>query len=311
MSYPVRNTLIIAAVWTILIALGFYYVFGVQMQAEKRLTAEVELKNSRVDDLQSLYSDRTQLEKEYARLQELNSGKKGFIASHETPGETFDYIQRELERVRSSLTVNLSLNSTDQFAGVSKRKYEIFGTGRFVDLYHLIWFLESGPLFYSIQSVKLERTPALEGRPMEKGLVRFSLQVDSYNRPEGPKIAEISSENTGVTSVAELVTNRIVKTVAPAAESAGTAPVALAEARVTEQLNRENLPEISNGSVVMAVTTHGALVRDNHGKMIRLRTGDRVHLGRVREVNAQMGRVVIDIENRNRPTQITLTTKQN
>ncbi len=35
MSYPVRNTLIIAAVWAFFLGLGYYYVFGVQRAAEK------------------------------------------------------------------------------------------------------------------------------------------------------------------------------------------------------------------------------------------------------------------------------------
>jgi hypothetical protein len=46
MSYPVRNTLIIAAVWPFS-SLGYYYVFGVQRAAEKKLAAEVEVKQDR------------------------------------------------------------------------------------------------------------------------------------------------------------------------------------------------------------------------------------------------------------------------
>jgi hypothetical protein len=46
----------------------------------------------------------------------------------------------ELSRIGSSLEVNLTLNKTDEFSSMQRRQYEVFGTGRFHELYHLIWF---------------------------------------------------------------------------------------------------------------------------------------------------------------------------
>jgi len=323
MSYPVRNTLNIAAVWAFFLGLGYYYVFGVQRAAEKKLAAEVEVKQDRVNDLQALQSDKTRLEQEYARLEELHSGKKGVLASHETPGETYDYIHRELSRIGSSLEVNLTLNKTDEFSSMQRRQYEVFGTGRFHELYHLIWFLENGPLFYNIQSLKVQRQDqASQDKRAMKGEVQFSLQVCGYNRPDGPEIIGISREDGGLQPVAELVTNRIARV---AAEPVKSEPMRQDEYKTADKSGRERssssavtppansagLPDIASGSSVLAVTANSALIKDSRGKIIRVRTGDRVHSGQVSEINAKTGQVVFDLAESGRPTRLTLSTQKN
>ncbi|HPI72482.1 MAG TPA: hypothetical protein PK843_07065 [bacterium] len=323
MSYPVRNTLIIAAVWAFFLGLGYYYVFGVQRAAERKLAAEVEIKKERVNDLQALQSDKTRLEQEYARLEELHSGKKGVLASHETPGETYDYIHRELIRIGSSLEVNLTLEKTDDFASLQRRQYEVFGKGRFHELYHLIWFFENGPLFYNIQSLKVQRQDqASQNQRALKGEVQFSLRVCGYNRPGGPEINGISREDGGLQPVAELVTNRIIRMTA---EPAKSEPMRREEYKTAENAGRERLPsraptapvntaglpDIASGSSVLAVTANSALIKDSRGRIVRVRAGDRVHLGQVLEINAKTGQVVFELADSGRPTLITLSTQKN
>lgn len=323
MSYPVRNTLIIAAVWAFFLGLGYYYVFGVQRAAERKLAAEVAIKQDRVNDLQALQSDKTRLELEYARLEELHSGKKGVLASHETPGETYDYINRELSRIGSSLEVNLTLDKTDEFSSMQRRHYEVYGTGRFHELYHLIWFFENGPLFYNIQSLKVQRQdqPSQDKRAL-KGEVQFSLRVCGYNRPDGPEIIGISREDGGLQPVAELVTNRIARV---SVETQKSETMRQDEFKTAEKSGRERmpvsalttpattggLPDIASGTSVLAVTANSALIKDSRGKIVRVRIGDRVHLGQVSEINAKTGQVVFDLAESGRPSRITLSTQKN
>lgn len=323
MSYPIRNTLIIAAVWAFFLGLGYYYVFGVQRAAGRKLAAEVEIKKDRVHDLQALQSDKTRLEQEYVRLEELHSGKKGELASHETPGETYDYIHRELSRIGSSLEVNLTLDKTDEFSSMQRRQYEVFGTGRFHELYHLIWFLENGPLFYNIQSLKVQRQDqnSQDLRAL-KGEVQFSLRVCGYNRPGGPEIIGISRKDGGLQPVAKLVTNRIARVAAEPAKSEArrqeeykTAEKSgrerLPSSALTPPANSAGLPDIASGSSVLAVTANSALIKDSRGKIVRVRPGDRVHLGHVSEINAETGQVVFDLAESGRPTRLTLSTQKN
>jgi len=323
MSYPVRNTLIIAAVWAFFLGLGYYYVFGVQRAAERKLAAEVAIKQDRVNDLQALQSDKTRLELEYARLEELHSGKKGVLASHETPGETYDYIHRELNRIGSSLQVNLTVDKTDEFSSMQRRHYEVFGTGRFHELYHLIWFFENGPLFYNIQSLKVQRQDqSSQDQRALKGEVQFSLRVCGYNRPDGPEIIGISREDGGLQPVAELVTNRIARV---SAEPIKPEAMRQDEFKTAEKSSRERmpgsasaapansagLPDVASGSTLLAVTANSALIKDGRGKIVRVRAGDRIHLGQVREINAKTGQVVFEQADSGRPTQITLSTQKN
>lgn len=317
MSYAVRNTLVIAAFWGLLLALGFYYVYGLQKKHVRTLYEQTAVQKARLEELGRLQMDRSVLQKEYDRLTELNAGKKGFIASHETPGETFDYIQRELRRCQAKLLVNLKYELTDRYMGVGRNSYELTGSGAFTDLYHLIWFLENGPLFYNITSLKIER-PTLSIEQLHKRLkneVQYTLNLNGYNRDEGPNIMQVPSNALDPQPMAELVTNRAMQVkstetiVQPEALSPmTTAPVPEKTAAV---INREGLPEIDQKTTVLAVTSQSALVRDQRGKTIRLRKGDPVFQGRVSEINPHSGQIVFEMTGVNRPVKLSLSTFQN
>ncbi len=318
MSYAVRNTLVIAAFWGLLLALGFYYVYGMQQKQVHLLQQQTAQQKNRLEELGRLQQDQSVLQKEYDRLTELNAGKKGFIASHETPGETFDYIQRELRRCKSALVVNLKYEQTDQYLGVGRNRYELTGNGPFTDLYHLIWFLENGPLFYNITEIKIER-PTLSAEQLHrraKNEVQYTLNINGYNRQEGPNIMQIPDNAANPQPIAELVTNRVIKVKATdneiKLEPSSTMPAApLAAEKTVAVMNREGLPEITLKSTVLAVTSNSALVRDQRGKTVRLRRGDRVFQGRVLEINPNSGQIIFEMTGQSLPATLTLSTLQN
>jgi hypothetical protein len=313
MSYAIRNTLIIATIWASILFCGIYYIYGVQQKKERQQLIDNMSKRRRLDDLQRLKQDRTALQNEKQRLLELSSGKMGVLASQESPGETYDYLLREIRQNRSSLQFSLDVNREDFYMGVLRRTYTLNGAGAFTDLYQLMRYLESGPLFYDIQSVKIERANrnAQEKRVSTKGNVQFTLTLAGFNRSEGPNIATINSAGE-MERIAELVTNREVKSLVP--DAAPPAPEVAAPAKMAEEhtpapaLNREGLPEVDRDCSLLAVTANSVLVRDRRGTTVRLRTGDRVFQGRVAEIHSADRQVIFEINQNGNPQRFSLTT---
>ncbi len=314
MSYAVRNTLIIATIWAAILFCGIYYIYGVQQKQERIQLIDNMDKRKRLDDLNRLKQDRTALQSEKSRLLELSSGKMGVLASQESPGETFDYLLREMRKNRSSLQINLDMDREDTYMGVLRRRYTLTGSGAFTELYQLMAYLERGPLFYDIQSVKVERAnrSAQEKKVSARGNVQFTLTLAGFNRNEGPNIATVERSVGEMDRIAELVTNREPRTLVP--DAAPPAPEMAAPARMSQetksipQVNRDGLPEVDEACSLLAVTANSVLIRDRRGSTVRLRAGDRVWQGRVAEIHPADKRVVFEINQNGKPERFSLTT---
>jgi len=72
----------------------------------------------------------------------VDKGQKGVLVSSETPGETFDYLVRELERTKSSFQFDLKNKGRAQKPKLVENQYEFVGDGTFMEAYKLLWFLE-------------------------------------------------------------------------------------------------------------------------------------------------------------------------
>jgi hypothetical protein len=111
--------------------------------------------------------------------------------------------------------------------------------------------------------------------------------------------------------IAELVTNREVKSIAPDAAPPApevAAPVKMAEIKPAAPINREGLPEVDQACSLLAITANSVLVRDRKGSTVRLRAGDRVFQGRVAEIHAANRQVIIEMNQNGNPERFSLTT---
>ncbi|HNW61172.1 MAG TPA: hypothetical protein PKI62_15975 [bacterium] len=296
MTYAVRNTFFIAAFWTLVLASGFYYVYGHQAGVMMKARRDNRLKQQRLQDLLALEQDRSVLQGQLAQLDEFRQGRMGTLAAEESPGETFDYLLRELSRTHSGLEVDFALKGQDTFLSLERRTYEIKGIGGFRDFYDLLCFLEQGPVFYDVHKMEMSALGAdsEKGRP---GNVTFNLEFNGYNRVEGPLISSITPKEGGVAQIADLVGQRSTRTEGRGRilETIQTAS-AKSPAALAPRLNTEGLPEIDSKSKVLAVMPGAAVVKDQKGRTVRLRSGDRVFGGTLSEIDVHKGTLSFSLE---------------
>ena len=297
MTYAIRNTLLIAGFWAAILAAGFLYVFGHQVKLIEALQKESLLKQRRLQDLLALEQDRSSLQEQLVRLEDFRLGKMGTLAAQESPGETFDYLLRELSRTRSGLDVNFSLKSQDVFLTLARRTYEISGSGSFSDFYKLLWFLESGPIFYDVHHLEMEIAESEAGRGRSQE-VNFLLTFNGYDRAEGPAITGVNSQLDATPLIADLVNARppvTGKRQRQDAPSPSQIPVQPPKRPIVRQ-NNEGLPEVGIRTQVLAIMPGVAVLKDQSGRMVRLKPGDRVFGGTLSEINAKEGTVQFSLQ---------------
>ncbi len=293
MNYAVRNTLIIAAFWSVILAGGFYYVYGYQKKVQERLQTENQAKLARLNDLTYLEKDRSELRIHLRRLQDISLGRMGTISAHESPGETYDYILRELERTRSRLNVSFVYKNEDTYLTMKRRYYEIKGSGPFLDFYKLLWFLENGPIFYGVKGLDLEPQLNKSGQGRTED-VAFSLDINGYERKEGPDITTITVRQGDYPQIVNLVKGRPQRlfrqgTAQPGStlpgQPTGDGP------QPQPEKNVEKLPEVDQRTQILAIMPGAAVIKDHTGRTFRLKPGDRIFRGTVSQINPGNGTI--------------------
>ncbi|HPG83945.1 MAG TPA: hypothetical protein PKY55_11750 [bacterium] len=301
MTYAVRNTLFIGAFWALIVAGGFFFVYGHQDDQLVIARRDNTLKRQRLMDLLTLDRDRSALAEQLSGLEDFRQARDGTLAAKESPGETFDYLLRELSRTNSRLEVNFTLKSQDSFLSLARRTYEIKGSGSFNDFYQLLCLLEEGPVFYDIH--QMEMSAVGEGvKGGGRGDVTFTLSFNGYNRAEGPAITTISASSIKPPQIADLVNGRV-----PAANRGsfvkswqGRGEVETPSVVKKEPpRNTEGLPEIDSSTKVLAIMPGAAVLKDHAGRTVRLRAGDRVWGGTLETINAQQGKLSFSMQDEN------------
>ena len=321
MSYALRNTLIIAVFWTLILAGGSYYIYGVQEKNHTRLLAQNTTKTHRVDELKSMEAEREVLIEQYQHLRELSMGKMGMLAANESPGETYDYILREMKKTGSKLIVNLRFKEIEAFRDFHRRVYTLSGLGKFSEIYKLVWFLESGPIYYDVHTMKIDRITAeakVNAPLLAGGEIVFEMDVWGYNKSDGLEIEEVVRESGDPAHLAELVTNPIGQAIDYSVKMAqnqsrsspnepGSRPADTPFQRVSSETSKakdDGLPRVNSDTKILAITPFHVIIRDRNGKLKKLRTGDRVSGGMLQTIDVEANRVVFSMTSGNRKLEL-------
>jgi hypothetical protein len=320
MSYAIRNTLIITGFWALFIIAGVFWVFGHQSRVHSRLLKEKGIKAKKLKELQYLDVSRLELEEYLQRLISIHENTNGVIVSSETPGETYDYLVRELSRSGSSIQFDLRNRGSSKNIQFTTNDYEVVGEGRFLEAYQLLWFLENGPAFYRVNGFEIRRLDAMELAEIDLSAnaeVTFLLKLTAFQRDAGPNIKKLNLEQDDSKSLANLfeisrpvrqkakkaVPNKSIKQTGPNYASRRTR----SSEKPTPKKNTTGLPEITQGSKLMAVTPHWVLVTTQSGKTVKLRKGQKVYGGYLSEIRTNTNQVVFQINQGTSPENIVLS----
>lgn len=315
MPYNIRNTLFIGIFWLLIMAGGFYYIYGVQAKKYEKLQQENKTKTDRLNDLKSMQITRHELIESYSHLKDLSLGKLGALAGNESPGETFDYMLRELNHTSSMIELNQELIEQQKFKDFQRSTYQISGEGSFIDFYELSWFLEKGPIFYDIRSVNVDRIgiEEKENDERERGELTFAINVWGFQKEKGLDIEKIIRETGEPEKLSNIIQNPVAEAIDRAILSKqkkassdyqkNLASSSLGEPATknpfsNERVVRNNpqgLPEVSPATEVLAITPNSVLIRDKSGKIKKLRKGDRVLGGTVGQIDVKSGKVDINL----------------
>jgi len=315
MSYATRNAILLAIITIVVSIFGYFYVFVRQGKKLEKQLAINEQKKQRLEELEKLDKDKSELLNYLDHLKELSLGKIGTIVSNETPGETFDYILREINSSALDVDIDLVFEEEMPFASLKARQYDISGIAPFKDVYDFIWFLESGPVFYNITSLGLSRLETGEEEDVTKETdTQFNLTVRSFIRDEGPGIEDIERTEGSPETIESLVSNK-VRTVIDqtqnfkerTSDDKSGGGNGGGSGSGSPEKNRL-LPEMTDEIELLALTTDAVVLRNGKNN-IKVRKGEDFYGAFLKKVNIYEGQAIFQMNGRAKT--IVLSTTRN
>ena len=276
MSYALRNSIIFAILLVAVSAGGFYWVGirrtgQVNALVERREELRVHLDN--ISSTLSVYdTTRAQLSRLKARWQ----ARSQTVPATDTPARTLAYIDEFIARADMSVNFDFTFTKRKDRVDYSFNTYVLRGEGRFEEIYALVWYLENGQRFYTVDGLQIEYVePSSTKRSARWAWVTFKVIIRAYFEPESR-----------------------VEDLPPLAEShrPELRPHNLFRPLITRSLpsNRLGLIEVE-GATLSAMTEELAYLVDGSGEMHVLRRGDPVFLGRLTKIDMARSRVEFEL----------------
>jgi hypothetical protein len=266
MKYSIRNTLILFFTLAIMAGGGWLYIHNYFSSDIEEARAELDEKQSEFDELQAYANQFPVAQANYNDIlyQRLNFPKE-LLQSH-NPSDLYNYLQL-LNTDLSFTGLNYSFQDSVLLEDHGMIIAEISGEGEYDNLVNFLYRIEYSRPLVKVLSVSLENSEIYD----QLNTVFFTVNVAAYYR-RGNWSNYYANMST-VPPRGDIDYNPyypLIHDVPP---------------------NEENLPDV-DASRLVALTGISAHIVDQNGSLVRLKVGDRVYLGNLREIDVQEGEAV-------------------
>lgn len=278
MSFKIRNSIALAVIVFIVSVIGSYITFfhqpkKIDQNVKETKKIEAQLQNNAE---QMVAIDQNQL-KLRETLHRWNNRIKE-ISESDVSSQTYGYLSEIIdESGAQQLKMNLSLSGTVSKGVIGYNTYKISGESEFPNIFRFLWLLENGRKLYKISKISIQSSEithdSLEYPSIE---LKYDMEVDAYFTKEstlGLPVMKPDSTPQPITS------NPFFPNI-----------LAQTPANVRKLINIERIS-------VKATADGKALIMTEDGKIITLKIGDEVYLGKVSNIIPKEGAVEFTLNN--------------
>jgi len=271
-SYKIRNSIGLGVIVLLVLLVGGYLTIFYQPKQIDKNVKETKKISSQLQDNSVQMGEIARLQTKLRETLHRWNNRIKEISTSDVSSQTYGYLSDIIgESGAKQLKMDLSLVGTKDEGAIGYNTYRITGTSEFPNIFRFLWLLENGRKLYKIASITIH-SDEMTNDSLEYPTIQLSYNMDIN--------AYFTKENT----LAVQVMNPD-STPQPIASN----PFQPSIFRVTPP-NVRKLLDIDRISVKATATTK-ALVMDEAGRLVTLKVGDEVYLGKVAGVYPQDGAV--------------------
>jgi hypothetical protein len=271
-SYKIRNSIALGVIVLLVTIIGGYATFFYQpKQIEKNVKETQKISAQLQDNAEQLNTISTLQVKLRETLHRWNNRIKE-ISESDVSSQTYGYLSDIInESGAQQLKMNLSLSGTKDGGTIGYNIYKINGVSEFPNILRFLWLLENGRKLYKVSNITI-RSSEVGGDTLEFPTIQlaYDMDINAYFTREKTLSMEVMKPDSTPQPITTNPFQPSILRVSPA--------------------NVRNLLDVDKISV-KATASGKALVMSTDGKLITLKVGDEVYLGRVSGIFPQEGTI--------------------
>lgn len=263
-----KNLIILLAILIIAILAGSIYAFAFQRK-------EISKQKQMLTVLRKSYSNTEALKSQLKEIEKSEGEMDAMLASYPVnipnsiPEEKFyDFINRYSQEYFVYTGASVEFKEKKSENGINYYVYKVYGTGRFTDVYNLIYAIEHSRELKKIESAEVKANTVVNSAGIPKYLASFNFLVDVYFADNDLFIPSNYVENNLEREAIYNAFYPLIRNEIPA--------------------NTEDLPDIQNASLISLVP-QGAFIKVNQGDTFLMEKGDPVYLGVLTDIDYTAG----------------------
>jgi hypothetical protein len=274
-SYKIRNTIVLGVLLLLVVIVGTYITVFYQPRKITSFNKEAKKIEAQLKDDTQQRNAITALESTLRETVLRWENRTKEFAGSDAASDTYAFLSDAMdESGAKNLKVNVTFSGTKAVSStISYNVYKLSGNSEFANIFRFIWLIENGRRLYKINNVSLKSD---EGSGADVNGVRmlFDFELQSYFTTE----QSLSQSVMRPDSMPQPITSN--------------AFMPLIFAHVPP--NMRNLVDPEN-IVVKALSAGRALVQTPEGKLVVLKTGSEVYLGKVTAIDVREGSITFSL----------------
>jgi hypothetical protein len=187
-TYKVRNTLALAAVWLVIFLIGMFLWAMWQPRQINKINKETQAINKQLEDLPGLEDDVKRLTAQFQDIKRRYDSRSKEIPQFDISSQTYGYMSQGIDEA-GFLKFDMKFIGTNEKISWGYNSYKLDqGEAQFENLFKFVYFLENGRRLYKIASVKLEQKETIDQDTKEvTKWIAFDMEIHAFfvrNVPE-------------------------------------------------------------------------------------------------------------------------------
>lgn len=264
MTRKTKNIIILSVILVLVLAAGVTYAVFIQgKEILKKNTRVSELRRSSVSR-EALLLELKQVEGNVSIVDSLLALSDFNIPANIPEEKFYDFVDAYSSEsfIYTGTSVDFMEKKVDK--GINYYVYRLHGTGRFIDVYNLIYAIEHSKELKRISSAEINANTVVNSEGIPRYLVNFDLLVDVYFANNDQYM---SSRNNMEMIVRQDVYNAYYPLI-----------------RNEILPNYDDLPDIQNAELISLVP-QGAFIKDDAGNTYLMEKGEKVYLGYLTDID--------------------------
>ena len=181
MSYKIRNTIILGALFLLITLGGFIYWKFIQPQDLDVTLQEIGNIERELAQLPQTIEEVQRLTEQYYDTKRKYDSRSKIIPAVDITSETYAYMSRGIDQA-GFVKFNMTYNGATQLNNWGFNMYNLSeGESDFRNLYRFIYYLENGQRLYKIASINLEQKEEVNNETKEtRKWIAFTMDLHAY-----------------------------------------------------------------------------------------------------------------------------------